>query len=230
MLRDRFGLVLRVETRELPIYVLRQAKTGSRLSPHAEGTPGMIQTHAGYIVAGDASIDILAKLLSGEFRCPVHDETGLTGQYDFKLDWTPDADAFPDAAPAGLSSPATGASIFTAITEQLGLRLERKRHPCRSTWWRRSPGQRRTDMERPGSPRLAPRGAVWSKRANGFGRRTERPHAVAVVDAQAGASALRFVGQMPTSLSAKHLLNGAHMIHTGLEWIPTAVDRRDWRA
>jgi len=129
VLRDRFGLVLRTETRELPIYVLRQAKNGSRLSPHAEGTPGLIQFHAGFIAAGDATIDILAKMLSGEFRCPVHDETGLTGKYDFKLDWTPDSDASPDAAPAGMSSPATGASIFTAVTEQLGLRLEPKRGP-----------------------------------------------------------------------------------------------------
>jgi bla regulator protein blaR1 len=129
VLRDRFGLVLRVETRELPIYVLRQAKSGSRLSPHAEGTPGLIQIHAGSIAGADATIDILAKMLSGEFRCPVRDETGLTGNYDFKLDWTPDPDASPDAAPAGLSSPAIGASIFTAVTEQLGLRLEPKRGP-----------------------------------------------------------------------------------------------------
>ena len=53
VLRDRFGLVMRVETRELPIYVLRQAKSGSRLSPHAEGTPGLIQVHAGSIVGGE---------------------------------------------------------------------------------------------------------------------------------------------------------------------------------
>jgi bla regulator protein blaR1 len=129
VLRDRFGLVLRTETRQLPIYILRQAKNGSRLSPHAEGAPGMIQIHAGSLTAGDATTDVLAKLLSSEFHCPVHDETGLTGQYDFKLDWTPDPDASPDAAPAGLSTPATGASIFTAITEQLGLRLDSKRGP-----------------------------------------------------------------------------------------------------
>jgi bla regulator protein BlaR1 len=127
VLRDRFGLVLRVETRELPIYILRQAKSGSRLSPHAEGTPELIQIHAGSMVGGKATTGILAKMLSGEFRRPVYDETGLTGQYDFKLDWTPDSDASADAASAGLSSPATG-SIFGAI-DQLGLRLESKRGP-----------------------------------------------------------------------------------------------------
>ncbi len=129
VLRDRFGLVLRVETRELPIYELRQAKSGSRLSPHIEGAPGSIQIRAGSIVGRDATTEILAKMLSGEFRCPVHDETGLTGKYDFNLDWTPDPGASPDAAPAGLSSPPTGASIFTAVTEQLGLRLEPKKGP-----------------------------------------------------------------------------------------------------
>jgi bla regulator protein blaR1 len=127
VLRDRFGLVVRVETRELPIYVLRQAKSGSRLSLHAEGTPELIQVHAGSLVGGKVTIDILAKMLSGEFHRPVHDETGLTGEYDFKLDWTPDPDASADAAPAGLSSPTIG-SIFGAI-DQLGLRLESKRGP-----------------------------------------------------------------------------------------------------
>jgi uncharacterized protein (TIGR03435 family) len=127
VLRDRFGLVVRTETRELPIYVLRQAKSGSRLTPHAEATPAMIQVHAGSIIGGKATIDILAKLLSGEFHRPVYDETGLTGEYDFKLDWTPDQVASADAATAGLSSPAT-ASIFGAV-DQLGLRLESKRGP-----------------------------------------------------------------------------------------------------
>ncbi len=61
---------------------------------------------------------MLAKQLSGELRRPVHDETGLTGQYDFKLEWAPDLDAS-----------ATGPSIFTALTDQLGLRLESKKGP-----------------------------------------------------------------------------------------------------
>ena len=129
VLRDRFGLLLRVETHELPIYELRQAKNGSRLSPHAEGTPGVIQFHAESIVFVDATTAVLAKMLSSEFHRPVYDETGLTGKYDFKLDWTPDPDASPDAAAAGLSSPARAAAIFTAVTEQLGLRLEPKRGP-----------------------------------------------------------------------------------------------------
>ncbi len=127
VLRDRFGLVLRVETRELPIYVLRQAKSGSRLSPHAEGAPELIGIHAGSIVGGKVGTDILAKMLSGEFRRPVYDETGLTGKYDFKLDWTPDSDASADTASAGLNTPAPG-SLFGAI-DQLGLRLESKRGP-----------------------------------------------------------------------------------------------------
>jgi uncharacterized protein (TIGR03435 family) len=127
VLGDRFGLVMRTETRELPIYVLRQAKSGSRLSPHAEGAPELIQVHAGSLVGGKVTIDSLAKMLSGEFRRPVYDETGLTGEYDFKLDWTPDSDASPDAATVGLTSPAIG-SIFGAI-DQLGLRLESKKGP-----------------------------------------------------------------------------------------------------
>jgi uncharacterized protein (TIGR03435 family) len=119
VLRDRFGLIMRVETRELPIYVLRQAKNGSKLLPHVDGAPELIQINPGSMVGGKVTVDILAKMLSGEFRRPVYNETGLTGQYDFKLDWTPDSDASPDAA-AG--------SIFGAV-DQLGLRLESKKGP-----------------------------------------------------------------------------------------------------
>ncbi len=125
--RDRFGLIVRTETRELPIYVLRQSKGGSRLSPHAEGTPELIQIHAGSMVGGKVTIGILAKMLSSEFHRPVHDETGLTGEYDFKLEWTPDQDASANASAPGPSTLAIG-SIFSAV-DQLGLRLESKRGP-----------------------------------------------------------------------------------------------------
>ena len=131
VLRDRFRLVLRAETRELPIYGLTQAKSGARLSPHADGRPGpSIQTNGDrQITATDATTEMLAEQLSMMLGRPVQDETGLQGQFDLKLDWTPDLDS-----PAGQNlqspiSPAAGPSIFTALTEQLGLRLESKKGP-----------------------------------------------------------------------------------------------------
>ena len=54
---------------------------------------------------------------------PVNDGTGLTGQFDFKLDWTPDPGASPDHPDD------TGPSIFSALTDQLGLTLKSTRGP-----------------------------------------------------------------------------------------------------
>jgi uncharacterized protein (TIGR03435 family) len=58
---------------------------------------------------------------------PVSDETGLGGLYDFKLEWTPDSPVQP--SPDEPVSATGGPSIFTALTEQLGLRLESRRGP-----------------------------------------------------------------------------------------------------
>ena len=60
----------------------------------------------------------LANTLTGPVRSPVRDQTGLTGTYDFELEWAP------DDAPAGF-----GPSIFTAVEEQLGLKLEAEKGP-----------------------------------------------------------------------------------------------------
>ena len=57
---------------------------------------------------------------------PVVDRTGLAGHYTFKLSWTPDSGSAPNAPDADL-----GASIFTALKEQLGLRLEAIHAPVR---------------------------------------------------------------------------------------------------
>jgi uncharacterized protein (TIGR03435 family) len=70
----------------------------------------------------------LARWLSVSLGCPVLDMTGLTGKYDFKLEWTPDdSPALPGGSPNGqppLPPPdSSGPSIFTAIQEQLGLKL-----------------------------------------------------------------------------------------------------------
>ena len=128
VLRDRFSLVLRRETRELPIYSLTQAPRGNKLSPNAvekSGFPSMRMTSNGTdVTAVNATMEMLAQQLSMTLRRPVHDETGLNGRYDFKLEWDPEPDASPDVHD---SSP--GPSIFTAITEQLGLRLESKKGP-----------------------------------------------------------------------------------------------------
>ena len=131
VLRDRFGLLLRASTREMPIYALTAAKGGDRLVPHATNGPpvGFYYYGPGHIEATETSLQALADHLSNDVGRPVVDETGLMGQYDFKLVWTPDSEVSLGTPPAGVSSSGAGPSIFTALTEQLGLRLESTKGP-----------------------------------------------------------------------------------------------------
>jgi uncharacterized protein (TIGR03435 family) len=136
VLRDRFGLVLRVESREMPLYALTIAKGGSKLTPAANDGPGRkMMMSPGRITAQDADMRLLTSLLSNQLGRPVVDETGLEGKYDFVVDFTPDGSI---VGPAGSPRPAapgqppsrgdaSGPSIFTALTEQLGLKLESRK-------------------------------------------------------------------------------------------------------
>ena len=136
VLRDRFSLALRAETKELPIYVLTVAKNGHKLTApaHPERSQTMNINRRQQIVGTTATMKALAESLSMLLGRPVRDETGLDGTYDFKMDWAPDsvmqlpgAVALPDE-PASPGDPGR-ASIFTALTEKLGLRLESKKGP-----------------------------------------------------------------------------------------------------
>jgi uncharacterized protein (TIGR03435 family) len=126
VLRDRFGLVLRTETHTLPIYLLTQSKGGVKLTVHPEGEPGhyLRATGPGHMEAVGIPIQTLANNLANTVGRPVNDGSGLTGQYDFKLDWTPDLGSSTDHP-----DDTTGPSIFTALADQLGLRLTSTKGP-----------------------------------------------------------------------------------------------------
>jgi bla regulator protein blaR1 len=121
VLRDRLRLVLRAETKELPIFALTVAKGGHKLLPSGGEAFGM-RTNRDRIAAGGGYIKQLTDSLSFLLGRPVINETGLEGPFDFNLQWTPDAQ---------LANPGenAGASIFAAIQEQLGLKLESKKGP-----------------------------------------------------------------------------------------------------
>jgi bla regulator protein blaR1 len=125
LLAERFQLVLRREMREQTAYVLTVAKGGPKMK---ESAPGMIGRGNGEILSKGTQIGTFVRFLAVDLRRPVTDETGLTGTYAFDLKWTPDrfASAEPGGATAG--DPA-GPTIFTAIEEQLGLRLESRKAP-----------------------------------------------------------------------------------------------------
>ena len=129
VLRDRFKLVLRIETRELPLYVLTQAKGGSKLHAVAGDKPATLRgSGKGGIKASHAPLKFLTDRLSRELERPVNDETGLGGLYDFELNWHHEV-RHGFGAPDGQSNPTDGESIFTALPEQLGLRLESRKGP-----------------------------------------------------------------------------------------------------
>ena len=84
------------------------------------------------IVAGGVTIDEFARLLSARTRRPVMNKTDLSGNYAFTLEFTPDQMPPPGATPPGVPLPSInpdGPSLFTAIQEQLGLKLEGTRSP-----------------------------------------------------------------------------------------------------
>jgi len=128
LLKDRFKLALRNETKDAPIYELVVAKGGSKIQEYTVSVRQRIaRTGAGKIVAQKASLAMFAEVLEMVAGRPVVDKTGLPSTYTFKLDWTPDVGerGLPGPVPPDVASPdPNGPSLFAALQEQLGLRLQ----------------------------------------------------------------------------------------------------------
>ena len=132
------GMVTHWETRERPVYVLVLAspgKLGTKLKPHtgdcnrppgsapaAGSAPVRCGTNAniaaGKVTGTGITMETFARNLSGGTGRYIIEKTGLTGAYDLELEYTPDQ-----------SARTTGASLFTAMQEQLGLKLDSQRAP-----------------------------------------------------------------------------------------------------
>ncbi len=127
LLADRFRLVAHLETRELPIYVLVVAKGGPKLGAVRE-TGSWVNTGNGRIeVQMQNSVAVLAEALSQVAGREVVDKTGMTGRYHLMLQWTPDDAAAP--SPGNGAAADARPSLFTALEEQLGLKLEPAKGP-----------------------------------------------------------------------------------------------------
>jgi len=144
---DRFKLVLHRETRQSNIYVLVTAKGGPRIrvsldqisptvngpsAPGAGPNRGVMRMGGGSVIGNAVPLSLFASLLSQRLDRPVVDKTNLTGRFDIQLQWTPDVGENP-LSPSGDPLPPptdiSGPSIFGAIQEQLGLKLEAARGP-----------------------------------------------------------------------------------------------------
>ena len=118
LLVDRFKLRAHTESKTVQGFALRAAPGGHRLRPGSERT--FLTARPGLIEGKGRTIAELTRLVSDVVDVPVVDQTGLAGTYDLKLEWT-----FQLAAPGAAAPPGqTELSIFTALREQMGLRLE----------------------------------------------------------------------------------------------------------
>ena len=121
LMADRFQLKFHWETRELPTLWLSVGKNGPKIQKAVEtGRPGGFSNRGHSIDAHKMTIRALAAFVEGELQRPVVDKTGLEGDYDFKLEWTEEARP---AAPGELPD-VEKPSLFAAVEEQLGLKLE----------------------------------------------------------------------------------------------------------
>lgn len=158
MLRDRFHLAADWETKQMPAYALVVAKTGLRATESKENTCftvtmttkpedvgkqpicGAVGVGRGFIGGKKLDMGVLARVLETRVvRSVVSDQTGLAGHYyDITLRWMPDEASGGGTPPAGATDNNQGLpvepalpSIFTALQEQLGLRLENRQLPTK---------------------------------------------------------------------------------------------------
>lgn len=131
LLAERFQLELRRESAPMPVFALVVAKGGpKKLTVTKDSGDAQLNAKSGNGVVHAVGVDMatFAKFLSeGQTGRPVVDMTGLKDKYDFHLEWTPDASLNPLPAGSGTSqqpADAGGISIFTALQQQLGLKLE----------------------------------------------------------------------------------------------------------
>lgn len=125
LLADRFGLRLHTEERVMPVYELVVAGTGPKLSLAADGPEGLT-TGPGLLKGTRVNTKTIARALSDATERVVVDRTELTGYYDYALHWTPDVAV---GGEPHASEQASGPSLFTAVQEQLGLKLKPAKGP-----------------------------------------------------------------------------------------------------
>jgi bla regulator protein BlaR1 len=123
----------------MTIYALVVGKNGSKLTPHTGEPPqptDRLRVRPGSLSAKQIGIAAFVRQLTLQLGRQVIDKTGLTDQYDFTLEWTaepgqggPESMGLPPDARVAQPAESNGPSIFTAVQEQLGLRLDAQEGP-----------------------------------------------------------------------------------------------------
>jgi len=131
LLADRFHLAAHYETRDLSVFEIVPAKGGPRLteSIRPPDGPPVVGYSPGWLTVGNATIADLAIFLQRYVTDrPVFDHTGIAGRYDLSLRWTPDDAQTEGSGQADDKNSLPG--LFTAIQEQLGLKLQEEKRPA----------------------------------------------------------------------------------------------------
>jgi uncharacterized protein (TIGR03435 family) len=134
LLADRFSLELHREKKDIPAYSLEVGRGGPKFQPSKDpgGPPLFRLFQRRQITAQRAPLARLVEVLSPLLGRPVLDRTGLTGVYDFKLEWSPDETQVRSdetARPSEHPSDENVPSLAAALQEQLGLRLQSQKGP-----------------------------------------------------------------------------------------------------
>jgi uncharacterized protein (TIGR03435 family) len=132
LLEERFRLAVHIDTKDAPAYILALAKNGPKNMRKSSDDAKPKVTHT-ILERGERRTEYVATPLSvviarlkGQLTCPVIDKTGLTGNYDFVLDWWLDPETMPPSQPGDPRPPnPAGPTIASAVQEQLGLKLVR---------------------------------------------------------------------------------------------------------
>lgn len=126
LMEDRFQLKIHKETKLLPGYALVADEHGPKLGLNTD-SKRLIQNGKGSLIAKKEGMTWLVGWLSQTLGRVVVDNTGLTGEFDFSLKWAPDLG---ENSAVGQTPAGEGPSLFTALTEQLRLRLVSQRVPA----------------------------------------------------------------------------------------------------
>ncbi|MGO9260072.1 MAG: TIGR03435 family protein [Bryobacteraceae bacterium] len=122
LMAERFKLAIHRETRTMEALVLEVTRNGPKLEK-TEGGDSHTDSSHGRIDAKATNMTLFAQLLSRAVGVPVVNETGLDGAFNFKLEWSPESDK------PGENAMDSGPSIFAALQQQLGLRLQSRKTP-----------------------------------------------------------------------------------------------------
>ena len=137
LLAERYKLTFHHDKRELSVYVLAIAKGGPKLTKSEgdpNGLPGLFFRELGALNVRNANMADFASLMQNAvLDRPVVDQTGLSGRFDFTLNWTPDDSQFGGMGakiPPSTDNSKAPPALYTAIQEQIGLRLDATKAPA----------------------------------------------------------------------------------------------------